>query len=443
MKEIRKTYYENGNIETERTFVDGVEHGPAKGWYENGEIHFESFKENGLTHGTVKNYYENGYLRIEANYVNQVKQGYEKLYYDNPHGEYIACLRNYKDNQLHGIIEHYEVWGELSSRDEYVDGIVSVFGNMSLREILKDWFDDKDEVEKIYGTISNWDVSAVTNMCGLFEDNEFNKDISNWNVSSVTMMKDMFKGASSFNQDIRNWDVSSVTNMIGMFEGASSFNQDISNWNVSNVTHMYDMFKGAKKFNQNLKQWKVKDPEVCEITGVMPAEITSANIGFDDLTSDSFNQDTNDWKWLNTERKVESEEISGYFSVDIEGYTYSHGEYGEDGEFGAFELSIGLGGLWANGDGDSLILMKLREELNCEHIVITSVKNNNGVEEYYRIVNLPEIWEAEFANGHITIKSNFTADEDVVTFVKKLKTISYDKLNPNNEKEIELSYTEL
>ena len=32
-EEIRKTYYENGNIETERTFVDGVEHGPAKGWF--------------------------------------------------------------------------------------------------------------------------------------------------------------------------------------------------------------------------------------------------------------------------------------------------------------------------------------------------------------------------------------------------------------------------
>ena len=33
-EEIRKTYYKNGNMESERTFVDGVEHGLAPGVYD-------------------------------------------------------------------------------------------------------------------------------------------------------------------------------------------------------------------------------------------------------------------------------------------------------------------------------------------------------------------------------------------------------------------------
>ena len=73
LEKIRKTFYENGNIKTERTFVDGVEHGPAKGWFESGQLEFEAFKENGLVQGLVKNYYENGNLRIENNFIDQAE----------------------------------------------------------------------------------------------------------------------------------------------------------------------------------------------------------------------------------------------------------------------------------------------------------------------------------------------------------------------------------
>ena len=48
---------------------------------------------------------------------------------------------------------------------------------------------------------------------------------------------DLFMNAKLFNQDISNWDVSNVTNIGGMF-CKSSFNQDISKWNLSNMTNM-------------------------------------------------------------------------------------------------------------------------------------------------------------------------------------------------------------
>jgi len=48
----------------------------------------------------------------------------------------------------------------------------------------------------------------------------------------------MFVKATEFNSNVSNWDVSSVTNIGGMFYGATKFNGDISNWNVSSVIDM-------------------------------------------------------------------------------------------------------------------------------------------------------------------------------------------------------------
>ena len=81
---------------------------------------------------------------------------------------------------------------------------------------------------------------------------KFNQNISNWDVSNVKNMLGMFSGATKFNQNISNWNVENVTNMGSMFLGATSFNQDISNWNVENVTNMRVMFYKATSFNQKL-----------------------------------------------------------------------------------------------------------------------------------------------------------------------------------------------
>ena len=44
-----------------------------------------------------------------------------------------------------------------------------------------------------YGLITDWDVSAITDMSSLFKDlKDFNADISNWDTSGVTSMYAMF-----------------------------------------------------------------------------------------------------------------------------------------------------------------------------------------------------------------------------------------------------------
>ena len=60
------------------------------------------------------------------------------------------------------------------------------------------WFDNQAEANATYGHISDWNVSAVTDMSNAFDGRTtFNEDIGNWDVSNVTNMHWMFNEASS------------------------------------------------------------------------------------------------------------------------------------------------------------------------------------------------------------------------------------------------------
>jgi len=120
----------------------------------------------------------------------------------------------------------------------------------ALGSAINAWISNSSTAEQTYGNLSNWDVSKVTDMSGLFEDVTFSGDISNWDVSNVQNMKDMFEGCT-FNGDISNWNTSKVQNMQDMFKD-STFNGDISNWNVSKVTTMESMFLRNTSFNNGV-----------------------------------------------------------------------------------------------------------------------------------------------------------------------------------------------
>lgn len=121
------------------------------------------------------------------------------------------------------------------------------------------------------GDISQWDVSHVFAMRGMFIDSKFNGDISQWDVGSVTDMKYMFID-SEFNGDISDWDVSSVEKMQGMFSGENTkFNGDISRWNVSKVNSFADMFEDNKYFEGDISGWDVENAiDYAEKTGNYP-----------------------------------------------------------------------------------------------------------------------------------------------------------------------------
>jgi len=113
-------------------------------------------------------------------------------------------------------------------------------------------------LNKFNGDISQWNISNVKDMSGMFICIKFNQDISQWDVSNVESMSGMFC-CSRFNQDISKWDISNVKDMSGMF-CCSVFNQDISKWDVSKVENMNFMFY-ASVFNQDISNWNVSNVE--------------------------------------------------------------------------------------------------------------------------------------------------------------------------------------
>ena len=68
----------------------------------------------------------------------------------------------------------------------------------ALKTAVQAYNDNPTAATATYGLIVDWDVSAVTDMSGLFKNmRKFNADISKWDTSGVTNMNRMFSVRSS------------------------------------------------------------------------------------------------------------------------------------------------------------------------------------------------------------------------------------------------------
>ncbi|MDA8859812.1 BspA family leucine-rich repeat surface protein, partial [bacterium] len=187
---------------------------------------------------------------------------------------------------LDGSVDDIRIYDRALSTEEigmlyHMEMPKLVLNDSNFQDAVNLWFSDERNATWTYGHISDWNVSAVTNMNAAFSDRtEFNEDISAWDVSSVKYMQHMFSGASSFNQPIGDWNTSSVENMLYMFNGASSFNQPLATWDVSSVTQFNLMFKDAVSFNQPIGNWDT-------------SKVTLMHRMFSGATN--FNQPIGDW----------------------------------------------------------------------------------------------------------------------------------------------------
>lgn len=166
---------------------------------------------------------------------------------------------------------------------------VPEINNHNIRELINQYFTDKESLPESLQKIENWDVSRVTDMHELFkkfgnhEDLE-NLNISKWNVSNVENMSGMFQDCEDFNQSLETWGprLTNVKDVSYMFDGCTSFNKSLNNWNVSKVENMSYMFSGCLNFNQPLKTW-----------GPYLENVTNMSNMFQDCQD--FNQSLNAW----------------------------------------------------------------------------------------------------------------------------------------------------
>ncbi|CAD7974550.1 unnamed protein product [Amoebophrya sp. A120] len=187
----------------------------------------------------------------------------------------------------------------------------------------------KEEVEKKYGPLREWDLGHCTDlsclymwtlldpMYDVFAQNDMenlgvlhaqspgrlyvwapicfmsydkNPDISCWNTSKVTNMYRCFWNWDDFNQPLTGWDTSSVTSMNEMFYGAIKFDQPLGHFDLSNLGSLFaesaspcpavghyndgglqDMLRGAANFKQweSLRSWS---PDANKLGQQIPVE---------------------------------------------------------------------------------------------------------------------------------------------------------------------------
>jgi antitoxin component YwqK of YwqJK toxin-antitoxin module len=81
---IEKSYYKNGNLESEVPYTKGKINGVVKEYYESGKIEYERPYQNGVKIGTEKRYYESGVLARETVF-NKDDEGITKTYDSTGH----------------------------------------------------------------------------------------------------------------------------------------------------------------------------------------------------------------------------------------------------------------------------------------------------------------------------------------------------------------------
>ena len=108
--EVRKTYWENGNLKSEVPYKKHY----GLGW--------KKVKTTLTPHGIAKEYYESGALKKEDPYVDGKREGTLKLYAEDGTLEATA---QYKNDLRNGATTYYDLDGSVMEVENYKDGNIT------------------------------------------------------------------------------------------------------------------------------------------------------------------------------------------------------------------------------------------------------------------------------------------------------------------------------
>jgi antitoxin component YwqK of YwqJK toxin-antitoxin module len=80
---IKRTYWGDGQLQSEQPCVGGMRHGMMKRWHPNGQLRSEQLYVDGKPHGVERWWWENGQLSSEVPYVDGVRHGMVKWWRQN------------------------------------------------------------------------------------------------------------------------------------------------------------------------------------------------------------------------------------------------------------------------------------------------------------------------------------------------------------------------
>ena len=115
-EDIRRTYYESGELKTESPYENDKKEGMARVYYKNGKLKQEDPYKNDKLEGMARAYYESGGLKAEATYKNGKYEGMARVYYKNGN---LWKERPYENGKLEGMEKVYSESGRLWGRIVY------------------------------------------------------------------------------------------------------------------------------------------------------------------------------------------------------------------------------------------------------------------------------------------------------------------------------------
>jgi TonB family protein len=155
-----KSYYPNGKIQSEISYINKIREGAAKFYYENGNIRQEFSYINGKVEGLVKEYYENGKLKLTYNIENGKKEGRVSMFKED--GTFLTDVPYERGKR---VIEN------LFFSEEAADTSINITGNP--KEEKSDYVppviaEDSIKVDSVY-TIAEVMPEPVGGMKGIYK----------------------------------------------------------------------------------------------------------------------------------------------------------------------------------------------------------------------------------------------------------------------------------
>jgi len=115
-KNIRRTYYESGELKSEIPYENGKKEGMVRVYYKSGKLMQDDPYKNDKKEGIAKAYYESGELKAEAPYKNDKYEGIARIYHKNGN---LWKERPFENGKLEGMEIVYSESGRLWGRIVY------------------------------------------------------------------------------------------------------------------------------------------------------------------------------------------------------------------------------------------------------------------------------------------------------------------------------------